>query len=82
VSAVTINLAEETTEKLDALAKAQNSSLSKIAAKAIEEFLEKESWQRADIQAGLEDARRGDFASDEEMASVALKYSRAASGSR
>ncbi|HWU62681.1 MAG TPA: ribbon-helix-helix protein, CopG family [Ensifer sp.] len=67
MSALTISLSDETTEQLDTLAKAQESSRSSLVSRAIEEFIARETWQISEIQAGLEEADRADFASDEDL---------------
>ncbi|MBB2716738.1 UNVERIFIED_ORG: putative transcriptional regulator [Rhizobium etli] len=41
---------------------------------AIEEFIEREEWQLAEIEAAVREADQGDFASDEEVAAVLSKY--------
>lgn len=74
MSAFTVRLPDGTTEKLDLLAKSQDRSRSYLAAKAIEEFIEKETWQLAEIQAGIQEADRGDFASKEELSAVVAKH--------
>lgn len=74
MSAFTVRISDDTTEKLDSLAKSQDRSRSYLAAKAIEEFIEKETWQIAEIQAGLEDADRGEFASEDELSAIIAKY--------
>ncbi len=62
------------TEKLDALASKLDRSRSYVATQAISDFIARESWQLAEIEAGLEEAQRGDFASDAEVAAVLTKY--------
>jgi predicted transcriptional regulator len=59
--------------RLDHLAKQRNLSPEDMAASAIEESLDREEWQIAEIQAGLWEAEQGDFASAEDVATVLAK---------
>jgi predicted transcriptional regulator len=45
-----------------------------VAAQAIEEFVARQAWQLADIEAGLEEAEAGDFASQAEVDRIVAKY--------
>ena len=74
MSAFTVRLADDVTEKLDALAVKLDRSRSYVAAQAIADYVAREAWQLAEIQAGLDDAERGDFATDAELAAVTSKY--------
>ncbi|MNW11020.1 hypothetical protein D3C71_2083710 [compost metagenome] len=48
-----------------------------MAAQAIEDFVSREEWQLAEIEAGIAEADRGEFASDEDVARVVGKYVKA-----
>jgi predicted transcriptional regulator len=74
--AFTVRLPDEVTKKLDALAAKLDRSRSYVAAQAIGDFVAREAWQLADIEAGLRDAHRGDFATDREVAETIAKYTR------
>ncbi len=74
MSALTISLTDETAEKLDTLARVQEISRSSLVSKAIEEFIAKENWQIAEIQSGLDEAEREDFASDDDLKIVIDRY--------
>lgn len=76
MSAFTVRLADETADKLDRLAAKLDRSRSYVAARAIEDFVARESWQLAEVEAGLADANRGDFATDAEVETVLAKYLR------
>lgn len=76
MSAFTVRLPDEVTEKLDALAAKLDRSRSYVAAQAIGDFVAREEWQLADIEAGLREARNGDFATDAEVAETIAKYTR------
>ena len=76
MNAFTVRILEETSEKLDELAVKMDRSRSFLAAKAIEEFVAREAWQLAEIEAGLAEANRGEFASEAEVERVLGKYLR------
>jgi RHH-type transcriptional regulator, rel operon repressor / antitoxin RelB len=54
-SVLSIRLSPETKAKLEALAKASRRSRSFLAAEAIEKYVAAESWQLAEIDAGIRD---------------------------
>ena len=56
----------------------KNINLRSMAAQAIEDFVEQQEWQLAEIEAGLAEADRGEFASDEDDAKVVGKYVKSA----
>lgn len=64
---VSIHTTPETRERLDRLASATKRSKSFLANEALEQYLALQEWQIAEIEQGLEEAKRGEFASDEEM---------------
>jgi predicted transcriptional regulator len=47
-----------------------------VAAEAIEDYLARQEWQLAEIEAGLAEADRSDFANDDELARIVAKYVR------
>lgn len=55
-------------------------SRSYMAARAIEDFVSREEWQVAEIEAGIAEADQGEFASDDDVTKVIGKYIKAASG--
>lgn len=65
---------ETTASRLDRLARQRRLSSSEMAALAIEEFVEREEWQLAEIEDAVREADGGDFASDDEAAAVISKY--------
>ncbi|TCU18473.1 putative transcriptional regulator [Rhizobium sullae] len=73
-SAFTVRVKDETASKLDQLAAKLDRSRSYMAAEAIEAFVEQQEWQLAEIEAGLAEADRGEFASDADVAKVVGKY--------
>ena len=78
-AAFTVRVQDETAAKLDKLAQMSDRSRSFLAARAIEDYVAKEEWQLAEIQAGIAEADRGEFASTDELASVVAKYVKTAS---
>ncbi|PYE87710.1 CopG family ribbon-helix-helix protein [Phyllobacterium leguminum] len=73
-AAFTVRVQDDVAEKLDKIAELSDRSRAYLAAQAIEEYVAREEWQLAEIQAGLDAADRGEFASDEEVAAVIAKY--------
>lgn len=73
-----MRIKDETASKLDQLAEKLDRSRSHMAAEAIEAFVEQQEWQLAEIEAGLAEADRGEFASDEDVAKVVGKYLKSA----
>ncbi len=65
---------EETKSRLDRLAGARRRDRSFLINEAIEQFLELNDWQEAQIRAGIEEADRGEFASEEEVEAVFAKW--------
>ncbi len=74
MTAFTVRVPDETAAKLDQLAEKLDRSRSYMAAQAIEDFIAREEWQLAEIEAGLAEADRGEFASAEALASVVAQY--------
>jgi predicted transcriptional regulator len=69
-AAFTIRLDDDKLAKLDALAADMDRSRSWIAAKAIENYVELNAWQIAQIKAGIAEADRGEFATEEELDAI------------
>lgn len=74
MTAFTVRVPDELAEKLDRIAHKLDRSRAYLAAQAIEKFVEQEAWQLAEIEAGIAEADKGDFASDEEIAKTIAKY--------
>lgn len=70
---MTLRLEAELRKRLDTLAKAQRRSRSFVAAEAIREYVAVNEWQMEEIKKGLEEADRGNFASDEQVRRVVGK---------
>lgn len=76
MTAFTVRLPDEVADKLDQLAEKLDRSRSYMAARAIEDFVAREEWQLAEIEAGLAEADRGEFGTPEKLANVVGKYVR------
>ena len=70
----TVRISPEKQQQLDALAKRLDRSRNYVVNQAIDEFLSVQAWQIEQIKQGLEQARRGEFASDEEMERIFSRY--------
>jgi predicted transcriptional regulator len=81
MAAFTVRLPEATADKLDKLARKVDRSRAYVAAEAIEDYVARQEWQLAEIEAGLAEAEQGEFASEEELAQVVAKYLHANRGS-
>jgi predicted transcriptional regulator len=74
VAAFTIRVSEEVAAKLDTLAQKLDRSRSYVAANAIEDYVAREAWQLAEIEAGVAEADRGEFATQADLNAVLTKY--------
>ena len=71
---LSVRVEPEVKARLDALADATQRSRSFLAAEAIREYVEINEWQLQKIQNGVAEADANDFASDDELASLARKW--------
>ena len=74
MTAFTVRVPYETANHLDQLAEKMDRSRAYLAAQAIKDFVERESWQLAEIEAGIAEADAGEFAEPEEVARVIAKF--------
>lgn len=74
VTAFTVRVPDETADKLEKLAQKLDRPRAYVAAQAIEDYVAREEWQLAEIEAGVAEADRGDFASASDLAKVVAKY--------
>ena len=77
---LSFQMKDSTVSRLDRLAEMRKLSPAQMATLAIEEFIEREEWQIAEIEAAVHEADRGDFASDEDVTAVLSKYTGTSSG--
>lgn len=61
-------------EQLGQLAEATGRTKSYLAVQAIQDFVDREAWQIAEIKQALIEADADDFATDEEMAALDAKW--------
>ena len=61
-------------QRLEDLAKATARTKSFVTLEALSTYLEAQSWQVQDIQAGLVEAEAGEFANDTEVRTMFAKY--------
>jgi RHH-type transcriptional regulator, rel operon repressor / antitoxin RelB len=71
-----VRLPADLAGQLEALTKATGRTKSFLTVEALRGYIEAESWQIQDIQEGLAEADRGEFATPEEVASFFEKYDR------
>lgn len=66
-STMTIRLEDDTKSRLDKLAEATQRSRSFLAAEAIRDYVELNEWQVGEIHKAIDEADRGEFASDAQV---------------
>jgi predicted transcriptional regulator len=71
---MSMRLPDDIMDRLGALATATGRTKSFLAGQAVMEFLERESWQVAEITQALREADAGDFVSDRDVAAVREKW--------
>jgi RHH-type rel operon transcriptional repressor/antitoxin RelB len=67
---VTFRTERATVEKLDELAKAAKRDRTQLISDALDNYLEAQEWQLAEIQAALKDSEAGDYATDAEVEAI------------
>jgi predicted transcriptional regulator len=72
---VTIELEDETLQALDQLAHRTDRSRNELLSRAVQDYLDLQAWQIGKIEAGITAADQGEFATDEDLARIAGKYS-------
>jgi len=74
MTAFTVRVPDETANHLDQLAEKMDRSRAYLAAQAIEDYVARESWQLAEIEAGIAEVNRGEFAEPAEVARIIAKF--------
>lgn len=74
MAAFTVRLDDDKAEKLDRLASKLDRSRSDLAAQAIADYIAREEWQVAEIEAGIAEADMGEFGSADDLARVVAEY--------
>lgn len=75
-TSMSMRLPAPLSEKLGQLADATGRTKSYLAVQAIQDFVDREAWQIAEIEQALREADAGDFATDAEMVALDAKWSR------
>ncbi len=73
-STMTIRLDDSIKSRLEDLAQATHRSKSFLAAEAIQKYIDINEWQVQEIQEAIEEADRGDFATEKEVTNVFDKW--------
>lgn len=73
-STITVRIPLKIKEQLNHLAEATHRSKSWLAAEALNRYLELNAWQVAEIQNGLQEAERKEFATAEEVEAAFAKW--------
>ncbi len=76
MAALKVQISDQQAGRLDDLARKLDVSSDTLAATAIEAFLDRETWQFAEIEGGLRDADLGDFATPAEVSEFFAKHVR------
>ena len=74
-STMTIRLDDTLKQRLELLSKSTKRSKSFLAAEAVREFVELNEWQVAETHKALNEASRGDFASEQDIQDIKNKWS-------
>lgn len=74
MNVVSFRTENETKQKLDFLAAQQQRDRSFIINEAIDYYLSLQEWQLAHIQQGVDEANKGEFASEEEVKAAFEKW--------
>lgn len=75
-SVLTLRLDPKLKKKLDRLSLAMSRSRSFVVTEAIREYVALNDWQISEIKKGVEEADRGEFASDAEVERTVRKWTR------
>ncbi|GIU04133.1 MULTISPECIES: CopG family ribbon-helix-helix protein [Shewanella] len=67
MSVMSVRLSDESEQKLVQLAQSTGRTKSWLANQAIQDYLDREAWQIAEIQTALREADDGDFVPENEM---------------
>ena len=71
---LSLRIPQKTVEQLGKLAEATGKSRNFLAVQAMQDFIEREAWQVAEIMEAIKEADAGDFASDEEVMALDVKW--------
>jgi RHH-type rel operon transcriptional repressor/antitoxin RelB len=71
---ISARISDETAQNLEKLAKSTKRSKSYLAGEAIQAYIEDQLWQIEAIKKGIEEADKGNFASDKEIKKTLKKW--------
>lgn len=71
---MTVRLPADLADQLEKLILVTGSNKSAITVAALRDYVAAESWQIQDIEQGIAEADRGEFASDDEVKAFFAKY--------
>jgi predicted transcriptional regulator len=74
-STITVRLSDELKTGLEKLAQSTKRSRSFLAAEAIADYVEVNSWQVAEVEKAVKEADAGDFADDDHVAATLSRLS-------
>lgn len=73
-TSMSLRLPKELAVQLGELAQATGRTKSFLVVQALQDFIDREAWQVAEIQQAIREADAGDFATDEEMRALDEKW--------
>lgn len=74
MTTLTLRIADDLKEQLEALAEATGRTKSFLAVEAIRSYLQEEAWQVAEVRQALQEADAGDFAEAREVEQMRSKW--------
>ena len=69
-----VRLPHETHARLTQLTQATGRTKSFLALEALEAYISQQAWQITEVNAGIEEADRGEFATEADMKAIFAKY--------
>ena len=71
---ISLHVPQDVVSGLESLSETTGQSLNVLAVRALQDFVERESWQLGEIKKALEEADAGDFANEAELAALDAKW--------
>lgn len=71
---LSVRVTDEQATELKALAKATNRKRSYLVGLAVDQLIKENKWQILEIKKAIEEADKGDFATEEEMKAIRSKW--------
>ena len=76
MKATTIRMENNVLDRIDSMAKTMNRSRTWVINQAVQRFLGYEEWFVHEVSAGIEEAKKGELASDTEVAERFARWNR------